>query len=120
MEHRLSQRVEGGLPILVYKRRMPVATGMIRDASRRGMFIATDYADVRLNQTIELAFRFPERTDQGHYTLSAHIVRTDDSGLGVDFDGIENNALIISELIAFLQQQSSTAFAAGYRRRQMS
>ena len=119
MEHWLSQRVEGGLPILVYKRGMPVATGMIRDASRRGLFIATDYSDVRLNQTIELSFRFPERSERGHCTLSAHVVRTDDGGLGVDFDGVENDALTISELIACLQEQASTDLLAGRVRKQM-
>lgn len=113
MEHRLSQRVEGGLPILVYKRGMPVATGMIRDASRRGLFIATDYSDVRLNQTIELAFRFPERSTKGHCTLSAHVVRTDDGGLGVDFEGVDNDGLTIAELVACLQEQASTDFLAG-------
>lgn len=41
MEHRLSQRIEGELPILVYKRGMPVATGAIKDASRRGLFIGS-------------------------------------------------------------------------------
>ena len=104
---------------MVDKRGMPVATGMIRDASRRGLFIATDYSDVRLNQTIELSFRFPERSVRGHCTLSAHVVRTEDGGLGVDFDGVENDALTISELIACLQEQASTDLLAGRVRKQM-
>lgn len=106
MEHRLSQRIEGDLPILVYKRGMPVGTGEIRDASRRGLFIATEYTDVRLNQTIQLAFRFPDLPD-GHRTLSAHVVRRSDGGLGVDFDGADNDARTISELMIWLQDNVS-------------
>ncbi|MGC8118915.1 PilZ domain-containing protein [Marinobacter sp. VGCF2001] len=117
MEHRLSQRVEGGLPILVYKRGVPVATGVIRDASRRGLFIDTDYADVRLNQTLELAFRLPGRAEQGHCSLSAHVVRTDNRGLGVDFDGADNDALSISELIATLERQTADNQLAGCSRK---
>ena len=70
-------------------------------------------------QTIELSFRFPERSERGHCTLSAHVVRTDDGGLGVDFDGVENDALTISELIACLQEQASTDLLAGRVRKQM-
>jgi hypothetical protein len=47
------------------------------------------------------------------------VVRTDDGGLGVDFDGVENDALTISELIACLQEQASTDLLAGRVRKQM-
>lgn len=113
MEHRLSKRVEGELPILVYKRGVPVATGMVRDISRRGLFISTDYSDVRLNQTIELAFRFPEWSSRGHCMLSAHVVRSGDGGLGLDFEGVDNDGLTITALIVCLQQQASSNFLTG-------
>ncbi|KPQ30063.1 MAG: PilZ domain [Marinobacter excellens HL-55] len=105
MEHRLSQRIEGELSILVYKRGMPVATGQIQDASRRGLFIVTDYNDIRLNQTIELAFRYPEQHGQGHRVLTAHVVRRSDTGIGLDFDGVDNDALAVAELLSWLQNQ---------------
>lgn len=105
MEHRLSQRTEGELSILVYKRGIPVAIGQIQDASRRGLFIATDYNDVRLNQTIELAFRYPEKHGRGHRVLAAHVVRRSSSGLGLDFDGVDNDAITVAELIDWLQSQ---------------
>ncbi|MGM0952326.1 MAG: PilZ domain-containing protein [Pseudomonadota bacterium] len=112
MEHRLSQRIEGQLPILVYKKGMPVGTGKIRDASRRGVFITTDYSDVRLNQTIQLAFRLPEVAD-GQQTLNAHVVRRAEDGLGLDFDGVENNAGAIFALILWLNDHSSTTSGDG-------
>lgn len=104
MEHRLSQRIEGQLPILVYRKGMPVGTGNIRDASRRGVFITTDYNDVRLNQTIELAFRLPE--SEALQTLNAHVVRRSADGLGLDFDGSENNTRAIFSLILWLNDHT--------------
>src|SRR5690554_5405856 len=106
MEHRLSQRIEGELPILVYKRGMPVATGQIQDASRRGLFVATDYADIRLNQPIQLAFKFPDQRHDCHRVLNAHVVRRSSGGLGLGVDVTDNDASVIAELVKWLQSQS--------------
>ena len=108
MEHRLSQRIEGQLPILVYKKGMPVGTGEIKDASRRGVFVTTDYNNVRLNQTIQLGFRLPEITE-GHQTLTAHVVRRSKDGFGLDFDGAENNTRAIFSLIMWLNENAHAA-----------
>lgn len=108
MEHRLSQRIEGQLPILVYKKGMPVGTGEIKDASRRGVFITTDYNDVRLNQTIQLSFRLPEITDD-QQTLNAHVVRRSADGFGLDFDSAANNTRAIFALILWLNENTSQA-----------
>ena len=104
MEHRLSKRVQGKLGLLVYKRGMPVATGQIRDASKRGLFIATDYTDVQLNQTVELEFRFPDQQEKRFRRLKAHVVRKSDRGLGVDFEGVENDSFTISYLVQWLKK----------------
>ncbi len=104
MEHRLSKRIDGKLGLLVYKRGMPVATGQIRDASKRGFFIATDYTDVQLNQTLELEFCFPDLQEKHFRQLKAHVVRKSENGLGVDFDGVENDGFTISSLIHWLEK----------------
>jgi|SRR5690554_1554377 len=109
MEHRLSQRIEGELPILVYKRGMPVATGQIQDASRRGLFVATDYTDIRLNQPIQLAFKLPDQHQDCHRVVNAHVIRRSTGGLGLGFDGTDNDARVIAELIQWLQGQSMLA-----------
>ncbi|OZC37074.1 pilus assembly protein PilZ [Marinobacter vinifirmus] len=118
MEHRLSQRIEGELPILVYKRGMPVAIGAIKDASRRGLFIVTGFDDVRLNQALHLSFRFPEQPEK-HHTLKAHVVRRADQGLGVDFDSAENDARVISELILWLEDHKDADGRAALRHRKI-
>ncbi len=104
MEHRLSKRIHGKLGLLVYKRGMPVATGQIRDASKRGLFIATDYTDVQLNQTLELEFRFPDKHEKQFRRLTAHVVRKSDKGIGVDFEGVENDSFTVSSLIQWLNR----------------
>lgn len=104
MEHRLSKRVQGKLGLLVYKRGMPVASGQIRNASRRGLFIATDYGDVGLNQTVEVEYRLPDRRENPFRKLKAQVVRKADNGLGVDFDGIDNDEFAIASLIHWLEQ----------------
>ncbi len=102
MEHRLSKRVAGRLSILVYKRGMPVATGQVRNASRRGVFVSTDYDDVNLNQTLELELCYPEKTGKPLRRLNALVVRKSRNGLGLDFDGGDNNALAITKLLDWL------------------
>lgn len=106
MEHRLSKRTLGKLGLLVYKRGLPVATGQIRDASKRGLFIATDYTDVQLNQTVELEFRFPDKQEKAFRRIKAHVVRKCDNGLGVDFEGVDNDGFTISALLTWLQKHS--------------
>lgn len=104
MEHRLSKRVEGKLGLLIYKRRIPVATGLIKDASRHGLFIATDFDDIQLNQTVELEFHLPDRQENPFRKLKAHVVRKADNGLGVDFSGVENNSFTIASLVQWLER----------------
>lgn len=104
MEHRLSKRVEGRLGLLIYKRKMPVATGRIKDASAQGLFIATDYDDIQLNQTVEMEFYLPDRQENPFRKLKAHVVRKADNGLGVDFDGVENDSFTIASLIQWLER----------------
>ncbi|MGF2734799.1 PilZ domain-containing protein [Marinobacter sp. DUT-1] len=108
MEHRLSKRVPGKLSILVYKRGMPVATGHVRNASRRGVFVSTDFDDVSLNQTLELEFCYPEKTEKPLRRLKAHVVRKSAQGLGLDFDGAGNDALGISNLLNWLASHQAT------------
>ncbi|CAN0606376.1 MULTISPECIES: PilZ domain-containing protein [Marinobacter] len=106
MEHRLSKRILGKLGLLVYKRGLPVATGQIRDASKRGLFIATDYTDVQLNQTVELEFRFPDRKENAFRRIKAHVVRKCDNGLGVDFEGMDNDGFTITALLSWLHKHN--------------
>lgn len=114
MEHRLSKRIDGKLGVLVCKRGMPVATGQIRDASNRGLFLVTDYNDVQLNQTLDLKFRCPENQEKQFCRLKGLVVRKSDNGVGVDFDEAENDSFTILSLIEWFKrhQKSTSQFSA--------
>lgn len=118
MEHRMSERKDGKLGLLVYKRGMPVATGQVRNASKQGLFIATDYTDVELNQTLELEFRFPDKRKEQFHRLKAHVIRKSDDGLGVDFEGMEaeNDNFTLSSLIRWLKKQPVSMTSSSIRR----
>lgn len=104
----MSKRTDGKLSLLVYKRGMPVATGQVRNASKQGLFIATDYTDVQLNQTLELEFRFPDKQEKQFRRLKAHVIRKSANGLGVDFEGMEaeNDSFTVNSLIHWLEKHS--------------
>ena len=104
MEHRLSKRVQGKISLLIYKRKVPVATGHIKDASRQGLFIATDYNDIQLNQTVEIEFHLPDRQENPFRKLKALVVRKTDNGLGVDFDEVENDSFAIASLTQWVER----------------
>jgi hypothetical protein len=118
MEHRLSERVQGQLGLFVYKCGMPVATGEIQNASKDGLFVATDYADIQLNQSVELEFCFPCTQEKRFRRLKAHVVRKSDKGLGVDFEGVENDSFTISLLIRWLKNNQMQINCFPVRRQQ--
>lgn len=116
MEHRLSQRTPARLPILVYHKGLPVATGQVRNASRVGLFVATDYTDIGLNQTLELAFRYPGNQDHQRRRLKVHVVRKDAKGLGLDFSGLDNDSDTIASLVDWLKLHPLTLSPQAIRR----
>lgn len=54
MEHRYGQRFPTDLKALIYQNGLPVAIGCIRNYSRAGVFIHTDFAQAEVNQQIEI------------------------------------------------------------------
>ncbi len=104
MEHRLSKRIPGKLKLLIYRRGIPIATGQICDASKHGLFIATDYLDIQLNQTLEIEFQFPGKPEKRYVRLKAHVVRKIDKGLGLVFGETNGNAFAISSLMNYFDK----------------
>ncbi|WP_404361897.1 PilZ domain-containing protein [Marinobacter sp.] len=90
VNQRLSNRVAGRLELLVFRRGMPVATGKIRDASRHGFFIVTDYTDVELHQTLDIGIRLLDAPEKHFRRIKAEVARISEEGLGVE---VGNSAL---------------------------
>lgn len=46
MEHRCTERITSELKILIYKHNYPIAIGRVKNGSRSGIFVETDFVDV--------------------------------------------------------------------------
>ena len=93
MEHRHHSRVPVGLEMLSYRRGMPVATGRIRDASRGGVFVETDYAEVREHQSLEFEFRLVTGACAcERHRVAAHVLRCARDGLALEVDEVDRGA----------------------------
>lgn len=54
MEHRHSPRLPANMKILVYRCGLPLAVGWLRNISRRGLFVASDYEGIGPDQLLEI------------------------------------------------------------------
>lgn len=103
MEHRYSRRVEAGLKSIVFKRGLPVATGTIRDVSRGGLFIETDYDDVKAHQILEVEFHLKGHRRPTRLRVKTVVARTTGQGIGLELEetsdeGYEALCALMNEL----------------------
>lgn len=54
MEHRCRERISSELKILIYKHNHPIAIGRIRNGSRSGVFVETDFVDIDCEHQLKL------------------------------------------------------------------
>lgn len=86
MEHRYSKRIPANLRLLLYKRGMPAASGRLKDVSRKGLFVATDFGEVGVNQIVEVEFELSDRQELPGRRLHAVVVRKSEQGLGLELE----------------------------------
>lgn len=86
MEHRCGLRVTATLKLFIYKRAVPVAVGWVRDLSRKGLFIETDYCDVNLYQPLELEFATRGKPGGKRTRVLGRVVRKNEGGVAVEID----------------------------------
>lgn len=84
MEHRQSKRVPANVRLRVYKRGEPIATGLLKDVSKQGLFVATDLDQVGVNQLLEIEFGQLERPEVPEQRMSAVVVHKNEEGLGLE------------------------------------
>lgn len=101
MEHRYSERVDVDLRAAVYKRGLNVGTGRIKNGSKHGLFLQTNYNDVNLLQklVVEVVVHLtPQKTQR--YELQTIVVRKSSEGLGLELEVIgEQDSLALGALI---------------------
>lgn len=93
MEHRYSERAVTDLKILIYKNGMPVAIGRIKNGSKLGFFVETDFADINVLQPLDvevLLYRSPQSMVRYKYTT--RVIRKADTGLGVELESMSGES----------------------------
>ena len=86
MEHRHHQRMPVDIRAFIYRRGLPVATGRIRNASRRGFFIETDYGELQAHQRVQCELYPGEGQGGGSRRVLVCVVRCSPRGAGVELD----------------------------------
>jgi len=104
MEHRLSRRVDCDIEVLIVRKAIPAAFGRIRNISRYGMFIATDYQQAGLWQPMEIELLTPLLGNSPR-RLRMIVARKAGEGLGVEIeqdgsDQAETLALLVTNAYA--------------------
>src|SRR5690625_7528724 len=81
VEHRHRHRVPAFLDVLIYQGGVPAAAGTVRNVSRDGLFINTDFDAVGVNQQVDLEFSLPAGGEPQSRRLSA-VVRSVEPRVG--------------------------------------
>lgn len=105
MEHRQSMRVATGTWLQIYKKGIPVATGHLRDLSKHGLFLRTDFNDVRENEILQVEISDGAATGRSYDPISAVVIHKDEDGLGLML-AFEHQSQGLPELYSWLRHRS--------------
>lgn len=88
MEHRCTERYASDLSILIYQHKLPVAIGRIRNGSRLGIFIETDFANIDCEHQIslELPLNRSSANKLQRVEMKALVIHKTGKGFGVELD----------------------------------
>lgn len=87
MEHRCSERVTTDFKVLIYKMGVPVAIGRLKNGSKLGFFVETDFADINVLQPLDIEVLLqqgPHNLERYRYT--ARVIRKAETGLGLELE----------------------------------
>ena len=107
MEHRHHQRVPVDIRAFIYQRGLPVATGRICNASRRGFFIETDYRELQAYQRVLGELQPGEGADGGPRRVLVCVVRCSPEGAAVELD--EGDGPLVTAVIACARKSGAVA-----------
>ena len=88
MEHRYSQRSPANTKVLIYKKGIPVATGIAENTSRQGLFLRTEYQNINLFQPLEVEL-MPRNQSVGTDRIKTFVVHKSECGFGFGLEIIE-------------------------------
>lgn len=93
MEHRCSRRIPLNINALIYRHGAPVAMGRIKNASGHGLYLETDYQNVRELQKIELEVLLGRRSKgKDRCQVTALVARKSQFGYGLDLEMLDDES----------------------------
>ena len=98
MEHRDSARLPAGTKVLIYRKGIPVATGIAENISRQGLFLRTDYQNIDLFQSLEVEL-MPRNRLVGTERIKTCVVHRAESGFGLEIIEIATNTAELSQAV---------------------
>lgn len=100
MEHRCSERVNTDLKILIYKMDIPIAIGRIKNGSKLGFFVETDFADINLLQLLDVEVLLSRGPELTRYRYTTRVIRKTELGLGLELEAMSvESADALNELL---------------------
>ena len=92
MERRHCHRVAANVKLIIYQGGLPVAIARVSDASKAGLFIETEFTEVKLGQCLDI--ELPLRLEHGlcHFRFPAQVVRRTSKGLALRVDSEHEQA----------------------------
>lgn len=110
MDHRQYSRHTTDIATLLYQGGVPVATGRLRDASRGGVFCATDYPGLREHQRLQLECCIGSQ----RLWMHAHVLRREPAGAAFELDEGDPSTLHdIATLLALNAPLSNSTESVG-------
>lgn len=98
MEHRYSQRTPSNTKVLIYKKGIPVATGIAVNTSRQGLFLRTEYQNINLFQPLEVEL-MPRNRSVGTDRIKTCVVHKGEYGFGLEIIEVEDSAIALSKAV---------------------
>lgn len=102
MEHRCTERYNSDLHILIYQHNLPVAIGRIKNGSRWGVYIETDFFDVECEHQIAIEVLLGRNTSTKlqRIDMKAMVIHKTKKGFGAELDiHSEEQAAIFVDLL---------------------
>lgn len=105
VEHRHKHRVPAFVDVLIYQGGVPTAAGTVRNVSRDGLFIYTDFDAVGVNQQIDLEFSLSSDGQPQSRRMSTVVLRKTDTGIACECADAEDDChfIALSDLVSWLK-----------------
>lgn len=118
MEHRYSDRLTADLNIVIFKKNLLVAMGVVKNIGSEGVFIESGFDDLAVNQPLEIEF-FSNEKNLKSRRFKVVVVHRTNVGFGAEIENIAEHIKMAWHTDSGLRENThttatQTATASGY------